>query len=64
MTETSRRQHILLALVEAYRADGHEISERGGVTFAKVVEHFDFGAATLAEFNLDIIAEQIDRRLP
>ena len=59
----ANRRNILQSLVAAYRADGHEIIERGGVTFAKVVEDFDFGAATLAEFNLDVIADQIDRRL-
>lgn len=63
-THSVRRQAILQGLVETFRAKGHEVFERDGVTFAKVVEDFDFGAAMLAEFNLDILADQIDRRLP
>ena len=62
-THSVRRQAILQGLVETYRAGGHEVFERDGVTFAKVVEDFDFGAAMLAEFNLDTLADQIDRRV-
>ena len=52
----TRTERILAALIAEYQADGHEVFVKDGTTFARVVEHFDFGASLLAEVNLTRLA--------
>jgi len=63
MTELIRRERIRSILVDEFKGDGHELFEHEGDTYARLVENTKRGAIVLAEFNLDTLASQIDRRL-
>lgn len=63
MTELTRRERIRAILVSEFKGDGHELFEHEGETYARLVENTKRGAVVLAEFNLDTLASQIDRRL-
>lgn len=63
MTELTRRERILAIVIDEYKRDGHEIVEHDGQAYARLVENTKRGAVVLAEFNLDTLASQIDRRL-
>lgn len=63
MTEPTRRERILSILIDEFKGDGHELFEHEGETYARLVENTKRGAVVLAEFNLDTLAKQIDRRL-
>lgn len=64
MTELTRREQIRAIVIDEYKRDGHEIVEHEGEVYARLVENTKRGAIVLAEFNLDTLASQIDRRLP
>jgi len=63
MTELTRRERIRSIVIDEYKRDGHTIVEHEGETYARLVENTKRGAVVLAEFNLDTLASQIDRRL-
>lgn len=63
MTELSRRERIRSILIDEFKGEGHELFEHEGETYARLVENTKRGAVVLAEFNLDTLASQIDRRL-
>lgn len=63
MTELTRRERIRAILIDEFKGDGHELFEHEGQTYARLVENTKRGAVVLAEFNLDTLASQIDRRL-
>lgn len=63
MTEPTRRERIRAIVIDEYKRDGHEIVEHEGEAYARLVENTKRGAVVLAEFNLDTLASQIDRRL-
>ncbi|PZP65561.1 MAG: hypothetical protein DI604_23990 [Delftia acidovorans] len=63
MTEFTRRERIRTILIEEFKGDGHKLFEHEGETYARLVENTKRGAVVLAEFNLDTLASQIDRRL-
>lgn len=63
MTEVTRRERIRSILIAEFKGDGHELFEHEGETYARLVENTKRGAVVLAEFNLDTLARQIDRRL-
>lgn len=63
MTEVTRRERIRTILIEEFKGDGHELFEHDGEAYARLVENTKRGAVVLAEFNLDTLASQIDKRL-
>ena len=63
MTELTRREQILAALIAEYKSDGHELVQHEGETYARLVEKVKCCTIVLADINLDTLASQIDRRL-
>lgn len=63
MTELTRRERIRSALIAEYKADGHQMVEHEGETYARLVEKTKDCTVVLADINLDTLASQIDRRI-
>jgi len=61
---TTRRDRILKALVEEYRAGGHSILPEEGHLYAGIIAVVGDLRITIAKINLDTLADQIDRSLP
>ena len=63
MSDPTRREQILDVLIREYRDGGHTVITEEGDIYATVLVKRGAVAIPAAKFNLDTLADQIDRRL-